>query len=141
MKVLGSKKGFTLTETIIAIAVVVIYSIATLSVCSASTKIFASSTTQQKLLRELEVYQTCFYCEDYVQATFFARGVTLNAVGQTIVYYDGQICVTNSENGAYLVTINITNDGSVRTFSASFGPVGGKTSYTMPKGISLEVSS
>ena len=132
-RVLLDKRGFSLMETLVAIVIVIIFSVTTLGVIISSARIYAKNDIEVKLLKELELYETCFDTADFAAAVDFARGITVNDTGRTTVYYDADIRVTEEEYAEYVLVMDITDDGSTRAFRAYTGTVKGDVYYEMPQ--------
>ena len=133
LKVLKDKKGFSLLEAVISIAIVILFSVTTLGVIISGTKIYAKNEREIRLLKELELFETCFDTTDFVSAALYARDVTLSDTGRSTVYYDADIRVTAEEYAEYVLVIDITDNGTTRTLSAYTGSVGGHVYYEMPQ--------
>ena len=138
-KVLKNKRGFTLVELIVSIAVIVIISVTALGVCASSIRIFSKTSAEKRLMMELNVYITCFETDDFVAAAEFAKGITLSVVGTNSVYYTGDMQITTEEKAVYKIEMTLSNDGSVKTFTAKTGNVSGVIYYEMPKALTIAV--
>ena len=132
-KVLSDKRGFSLMETVVSIVIVILFTVTTLGVIISSTRIYAKNNAEIKLLRELQLMETCFDTADFVAAVDFARGITVNDTGVTTVYYDGNVRVTQEQFAEYVLVMDITDDGLVRTMTAYTGNMKGDVYYEMPQ--------
>ena len=128
-----ANKGFTLTEVVVAIAVIVIISVTSLSVCASSVSIFAKTRAESRLLKEIDLYEVCFETGNFADAVMFAKGATVLETGESVIYYDEEFNVVDEENALYQIDIDITVDNGIKSFSAKIKNMSGKVYYEMPE--------
>lgn len=105
------KKGYSIVELVVAMAIVVIVSTGALLTLTSASKIFTQSQVKTHLIYEMENIMTCFHSDDYLSSVKEYVGDT-SYDGNSKIYYTSsfQKSLSNSDSTAeYYIDVNYTN--------------------------------
>ena len=105
------KKGLTLVEVVVAMALVVIISLAGFSVINFSIKSGGRSQVKNFFMSEVQNYATAILSgsENYSNSMNLLTGASYSYGENGVVYYSGNLTITNEENAKYHININFDN--------------------------------
>ena len=105
------KKGLTLVEVVVAMALVVIISLAGFSVINFSIKSGGRSQVKNFFMSEVQNYATAILSgsENYSNSMNLLTGAGYSYGENGVVYYSSNLTITNEENAKYHININFDN--------------------------------
>ena len=119
------EKGITLVETIIAIGVIVIVSLATVSIAVYSSTVLSNTRVKEFFAREtntLADFYLTYNEENFPKAVSAYTGRTITGYTDTTFYYDGAFRVSTEANKSFYLVLDFETSAetlSMNVFKAN----------------------
>lgn len=116
------KKGFSLTEVVVAMAVAVIISMLCYATCNFVIMQSAKSSTKSFFVSQTQNYVTCYYLgeDGYANAIKLLTGNDVVFGQNATMYYAKNLSISDDSNFEYYVNLNFESEKFVvRCFSNS----------------------
>lgn len=117
----NKKKGVTLVETIIAMALVVIISTMAFSICNLSLSYGNNSKLKNFFITQTQNYVKAYYLggNDYKNAMELLTGTQYEFGVDTTIYYDGDLNISTESEHTYSVELTFGTGFSVQCYTLS----------------------
>ena len=118
------KRGVTLTETVVAMAIAVIVSLMAYTTCSFAISQNAKSKLKSFFINQTQNYVNCYYlgATEYDYAFEFLTGMSAEYGNDTTVYYDKDFNISSQAESKYHIDLHFANSNqnfSVKCYSDS----------------------
>ena len=117
----NKKKGVTLAETIVAMALVVIISTMAFSICNLSLSSSNKSKIKNFFITQTQNYVQAYFLggEDYESAMELLTGTQCEFNTNTTIYYSNDLTISNEENSSYYIELNFDNTFLVECYTSN----------------------
>ena len=109
------KKGFSLAEVIVAMAIAVIVSLLCYSTCNFAIMQMSNSKTKSFFASQTQNFVNCYYLgsTEYADAINFLTGQTVTYGVNATIYYAKDFSISNQENSEYYIDLNFESESFV----------------------------
>lgn len=108
---MNRKKGITLAETVVAMAVIAIVSVMAYTTCSFAISQDSKNKVKSFFINQTQNFVNCYFLgnDGYYDAFKFLTGEDANFGENITIYYDKKFEISNEEDSKYHIDLNFEN--------------------------------
>ena len=109
------KKGFSLAEVIVAMAIAVIVSLLCYSTCNFAIMQMSNSKTKSFFASQTQNFVNCYFLgsAEYADAINFLTGQAVTYGEDATIYYAKDFSISNQQNSEYHIDLNFESESFV----------------------------
>ena len=109
------KKGFSLAEVIVAMAIAVIVSLLCYSTCNFAVMQVSNNRTKSFFVSQTQNFVNCYYlgATEFANAVNFLTGQTVTYGEDATIYYAKDFSISNQQNSEYHIDLDFESESFV----------------------------